>query len=83
MREQAGIAAGCRQEADRIVVQRDRGQLLREDERDSRLGADIGAFNLRTQTDRMGRQFERDRIADACIRDNTRMAPDRPVGPAR
>ena len=35
VRDQAAVAAACRRDADRIIVTRDRGQLMREDERDA------------------------------------------------
>jgi hypothetical protein len=79
MRDRAAVAASCRDQADRTLVQRDRGQILREDERDSRLGSDATAFSLRSQTDRLGRQFERDRIAEECVRMNLEAPPSRPA----
>ncbi|WP_149535678.1 hypothetical protein [Siccirubricoccus phaeus] len=75
--EQTAIATACRQEADRIVATRDRGQLMREDERDSRVGSQSSIFSQRAETDRLGRIFERDRIANDCIAQNARSAPQR------
>jgi hypothetical protein len=77
MRDQAAIAAACRQSADRIIVTRDRGQLMREDERDSRVGSQASIYSQRTETDRLGRRFERDRIAADCVQENTRTPPTR------
>lgn len=77
VRDQAALAAGCRQDADRIVVYRDRGQLMREDERDARIGTDSSIYARRTESDRLGRIFERDRIAADCVQQNTRTAPQR------
>jgi hypothetical protein len=74
-RDQAAVAAACRQDADRIVLYRDRGQLMREDERDSRVGTDASIYARRMETDRLGRIFERDRIAADCVQQNTRSAP--------
>ncbi|TDG30709.1 hypothetical protein E2C05_13340 [Paracraurococcus ruber] len=77
MRDQAAIAAACRRDADRIVTTRDRGQLMREDERDSRIGSQASIFAQRAETDRLGRIFERDRLADQCVQENTRTPPQR------
>jgi hypothetical protein len=77
MRDQAALAAACRQDADRIITTRDRGQLMREDERDSRIGSQASIFAQRTETDRLGRIFERDRIAADCVQENTRTTPQR------
>lgn len=77
VRDQAALAAACRAEADRIVVTRDRGQMMRDDERDARVGTDASIFARRTETDRLGRQFERDRIAAECLQENTRTPPRR------
>lgn len=77
IRDRAGLAAACRQDADRIVVYRDRGQLMREDERDARLGTDSSIYARRGESDRLGRIFERDRIAADCVQQNTRSAPQR------
>ena len=75
VREQAAIAAGCRSDADRIVTMRDRGQLMREDERDARVGTQASIYSQRSETDRLGRIFERDRIAADCVQQNTQLPP--------
>jgi hypothetical protein len=77
VREGAALAAACRQDADRIIQFRDRGQLMREDERDARVGTDSSIYARRTETDRLGRLFERDRLAADCVQQNTRAAPQR------
>lgn len=77
MRDQAAVAAACRRDADRIIVTRDRGQLMREDERDSRIGSQASIYSQRAETDRLGRLFDRDRLADQCVQENTRAAPQR------
>jgi hypothetical protein len=77
VRDQAAIAAACRRDADRIITMRDRGQLMREDERDSRIGSEASIFARRAETDRLGRIFERDRLAEQCVQENTRAAPQR------
>ena len=75
--DQAAVVAACRRDADRIVTTRDRGQLMREDERDSRVGSQASIYSQRAETDRLGRLFERDRLADQCVQENTRAAPQR------
>ncbi|MFC7474913.1 hypothetical protein ACFQS7_11145 [Dankookia sp. GCM10030260] len=77
VRDQAAVASACRRDADRIIVTRDRGQLMREDERDSRVGSQASIYSQRAETDRLGRLFERDRLADQCVQENTRAAPQR------
>jgi hypothetical protein len=64
------VAAACREQAQQIIARQDRSQLMREDERDSRLGAEVTPFTLRTQTDRLGRGFQYDRLVNECIRRN-------------
>ena len=77
LRDQAAVAAACRTDAERIIVTRDRGQLMREDERDSRMGSQASIFSQRTETDRLGRLFERDRLAGQCVQENTQAVPQR------
>ncbi|MBY0337665.1 MAG: hypothetical protein K2X11_13685 [Acetobacteraceae bacterium] len=69
----AGIAQACREQAQTVLARQDRGQLMREDERDSRLGASTGADGLRSSIDRMGRQHRFDQMVRDCIRN---AAPD-------
>ena len=66
-RDRAAVAEACRRDADRVVLYRDRGQLMREDERDARIGTDSSIYARRIETDRLGRVFERDRIAAECV----------------
>jgi len=65
----------CREAADRTLVRQDRGQLIREDERNARLGSETGAQGFRTTFDTLGRQFRRDRLAADCERQNGYAAP--------
>ncbi len=76
-RDRAALAEACRRDADRIVLYRDRGQLMREDERDARVGTDASIYARRTETDRLGRIFERDRIAAECLERDARSPPRR------
>ena len=77
MADRAAVTAACRTQADRVLVQRDRSEIMREDERDSRQGTfgTPGAF--RAPMDQMARRYERDRMADDCVARNTRGTPDR------
>jgi hypothetical protein len=64
--DRAALVEACRRDADRVVLYRDRGQLMREDERDARIGTDSSIYARRIETDRLGRVFERDRLAAEC-----------------
>ena len=77
VRDQAALAAACRADADRVIMTRDRGQLMRDDDRDARVGTDASIYARRTETDRLGRIYERDRIAEDCVQQNTRTTPQR------
>ncbi len=77
IRDQASLAAACNQQADRTLVQRDRSEIMREDERDSRQGTFSSPFQFRAPLDQMGRRYERDQIARECVLRNTRGTPDR------
>lgn len=74
VRDRAALAEACRRDADRVVLYRDRGQLMREDERDARIGTDSSIYARRIETDRLGRVFERDRIASDCLEQGTQGA---------
>ena len=76
-RDRAALAETCRRDADRIVLYRDRGQLMREDERDARIGTDASIYARRAETDRLGRVFERDRIAAECLQQGATPPPTR------
>ena len=75
--DRASLVAACNQQADRILVQRDRSEFMREDERDSRQGTYGSPASFRAPMDQMGRRFERDQIARDCVQRNTRGTPDR------
>ncbi|MCK8783475.1 hypothetical protein M0638_03645 [Roseomonas sp. NAR14] len=66
------IADACRDAATRVVVRRDRGELLREEEAGARLGTlNYQGANLRAETDRLGRLHQRDQLMADCVRANT------------
>lgn len=69
-RDNAQLLVACRRAADEVIARRDRAALIREDERDSRLGTEATIASLRAPIDRLGRQFERDRIAQDCVQQN-------------
>lgn len=60
--------AACRQEADRVMQFRDRGQTMRLDEADARVGVATNVPTLRAETDRLGARVERDRLIGECLR---------------
>lgn len=66
------VVAACREEVTRVLARQDRSQLMREDERDARLGAEATPFTHRATQDRLGRGFQYDRLVNDCIRENTR-----------
>ena len=79
--QNVSVRAACREAADRTITRQDRGQLMREDERDSRLGTESSVLSSRAVSDQMGRQFRRDRMAADCERQNQYAAPDRAAAP--
>jgi len=57
----------CRADADRILARRDRGEFIRREEQESRLGA--GAYGGPvTNIDRLAVTWQRDRMAADCVR---------------
>jgi hypothetical protein len=84
------VNAACRDQSQRIIARQDRSQLMREDERDSRLGAEATPFSQRSLTDRLGREFQYERMVNECVRQNTQAslppaaapAPEPAVAPA-
>jgi hypothetical protein len=84
-RQRSAVEEACRREATRVVLYRDRGQTMRIDEAESRVGVQSSIPTFRGETDRLGQQVERDRLASECIRANTGDAAPaaRPAAPAR
>lgn len=76
------VAQACREETARRIQRQDRGQLMREDERDSRLGSETVSSSQAMQTDRLGRQFQFNREVDDCIRANTQASMPHPAAAA-
>jgi hypothetical protein len=69
-RQQDATTAACRQEAERTMRYRDRGQLMRTDEAEARIGAgaftDAVAGSMSTQ--RLSSRYEQSRLVDDCVR---------------
>jgi hypothetical protein len=78
-RERAAANAACRAEAERVVRYRDRGQLMRQDDYNARVGT---TSNLGPQviTDQIAQVYDRDRLAAECMRGAS--GPETPRGPA-
>ncbi|WP_421990450.1 hypothetical protein [Roseococcus sp.] len=76
------VAQACREETARRIQRQDRGQLMREDERDNRLGSETVSSSQAMQTDRLGRQFQFGREIDDCIRANTQASMPAATAPA-
>ncbi|MCQ4160437.1 hypothetical protein NON00_10905 [Roseomonas sp. GC11] len=68
-RQNDAVAAACRADAERQMRYRERGQTMRVDEAESRLGA--GAFiGNPIERSQLGARFERDQMIQDCIRGN-------------
>lgn len=76
------VVAACREQSLRVISRQDRSQLIREDERDSRLGAEATPFTQRSQTDRLGREFQYERMVNECVRQNTQASVRPAAAPA-
>ncbi|MXP61862.1 hypothetical protein E0493_00675 [Roseomonas sp. M0104] len=70
-RQQGAALSACRQEAERVMRTRERGQTMRVDEAESRLGAGpftgtslAGSMN----TERLGARYEQDQMIQDCLR---------------
>jgi hypothetical protein len=74
------VVEACRQQSANLLTRQDRGQLIREDEREARLGSETtGTLAFRAPIDRLSREYRFDRMVDECVRANTRAsAPEAP-----
>ncbi|MDB5370632.1 MAG: hypothetical protein JWP20_2190 [Roseomonas sp.] len=81
-RQQDSVAAACRQDVERTMRYRDRGQLMRTDEADSRLGTAgfSGTTTGSMSTERLSAQFEQDRLTGDCVRRGTDAPAPAPRG---
>lgn len=76
------VVAACREEVTNVLRRQDRSQLIREDERDARLGAEATPFTQRAAQDRLNRSYQQGRLIDDCVRDNARQTQRRQGGEA-
>lgn len=81
-RTNPAVAQTCREQAARELQRQDRGQLLREDESNSRQGSGFGGLPPTSQSDVLGRQFLFERRINECIRANTQTDPSVQPAPA-
>lgn len=66
------VVAACREEVARQLTRQDRGQLLREEERDARLGSDVAG--ARAPVDALARSARFEQMVNDCVRLNA-LAP--------
>ena len=72
------LVAACRAEVAAQLSRQDRGMLLREEERQSRLGSETtGGTAFRAPMDRMGREFRFEQLVQDCVRRNSQPAAPR------
>jgi hypothetical protein len=82
-RQQDAATAACRQDVERAVRYRDRGQTMRVDEAEARVGS--GAFSDSVvgsmSTERLSARFAQDQMMDECVRGTRNANP--PAGAGR
>ncbi|WP_424139629.1 hypothetical protein [Roseomonas chloroacetimidivorans] len=66
----AAVNAACRAEAERVVRYRDRGQLMRQDDYNARVGT-TSYLGPQVMTDQIAQIYDRDRMAAECVRGAT------------
>ncbi|WP_376091120.1 hypothetical protein ACE7GA_21130 [Roseomonas sp. CCTCC AB2023176] len=85
LRANDATAAACRADAERVVLYRDRGQIMRSDDYNARVGT-TSYLGPRVITDDLARSYDRDRLAAECLRGareaSPAAAPAAPSGPA-
>ncbi|MCI0753236.1 hypothetical protein [Teichococcus vastitatis] len=65
--QQEAAAAACRQEAERTMRYRERGQTMRWDEAESRIGS-AGFMGSSFRNQQLGARYEQDRMVQDCLR---------------
>jgi len=65
--DRSALSAACRSQAERVVNYRDRGQTMRADEYNARVGT-TSYLGPQVITDQIAQVYERDRIAADCVR---------------
>lgn len=63
----SAIGAACTADAERVVRYRDRGQTMRQDDYNARIGT-TSYLGPQVMTDQIAQVYDRDRIAADCIR---------------
>ncbi|PZW51043.1 hypothetical protein C8P66_101260 [Humitalea rosea] len=76
------VSDACRAEADRVIERRDRGDLLRQDERSARIGVG-GGMPPPSNSEELRRAWDRDRMAAECERGALNPAPEPRAEPPR
>ncbi|WP_458096829.1 hypothetical protein [Roseomonas sp. WA12] len=74
----AGVSAACTAEAERVVRYRDRGQLMRQDDYNARIGTS-SYLGPQVITDQIAQVYDRDRMAAECSRNTGVADPSRPA----
>lgn len=77
----AGVSAACTAEAERVVRYRDRGQLMRQDDYNARIGT-TSHLGPQVITDQIAQVYDRDRMAAECARNTGVADPSRPAAAA-
>ena len=65
--QQTAALSACRREAERVINYRDRGQLMRSDDQEARVGVST-YLSFRPTADRLAATYERDQLAARCVR---------------
>lgn len=81
LRTNDAAAAACRAEAERTVLFRDRGQTMRSDDYNARVGT-TSYLGPRVITDDIARSYDRDRYAAECLRAGREADPAGPASAA-
>lgn len=68
---QGAVTAACRSQAERVVNYRDRGQTMRQDDYNARIGT-TSYLGPQVITDQIAQVYQRDQIAADCVRNNDR-----------
>jgi hypothetical protein len=66
-RTRSQVNAACRAEAERVVRYRDRGQVMRQDDYNARVGTQ-DYLGPQVMSDQLAQIHDRDQIAAACVR---------------
>jgi len=73
--DRSAVAAACRTQAERVVNYRDRGQTMRHDDYNARVGT-TSYLGPQVITDQIAQTYERDRMAAECVRGANNQRPD-------